>query len=302
MEGCADAPAYAPPPTGMTASTPVAVVVDSTHYLPSALIVENDLHQVSLYVGWDGDLRRETDIVDLDAFYAQLRLEDASPRTSQPSVGDFESVYRPLLEQGREIVSIHIADGLSGTCASAREAVDLLHSEKLEGRVAVVDSRSGAAGLGALAIIAARAAAGGAGVDEIVASVNSAREGLDMWFCLDTLEFLRKGGRIGAAQAWVGTALRVKPILTFGTEITPVERVRTHRRAFERLVKFLEELHARGSTAYYIQHIQAADGAARLTEAGRRIFGHDPLFCSEVGPVLGAHLGPGMLGVGGITL
>jgi DegV family protein with EDD domain len=277
-------------------------VVDSTHYLPPGLVAEHDLHEVSLYVGWDGDLEREADIADLDGFYARLRAEHDVPRTSQPSVGDFTEVYRPLLEQGREVVSIHLAGGLSGTCASAREAAAVLEREGLPGRVAVVDSLSGAAGLGALGIAASRSAAGGGSLDAIVSEVGRLREGLDLWFCLDTLEFLRKGGRIGAAQAWVGTALRVKPILTFGTEITPVERVRTSRRAFERLVVYLHALRDRGATTYFVQHIQAPDQADRLIGEARAIFGAEPMFCSEVGPVLGAHLGPGMLGLGGLVL
>ena len=280
----------------------VAVVVDSTHYLPSELVTAHDLHEVSLYVGWQGDLRREVEFDDLDAFYARLRSEPEVPRTSQPSVGDFTDVYRPLLAQGRDVVSIHLASGLSGTCASAREAAQTLKADGAGGRVAVVDSQSGAAGLGALGMVASRAAAGGASLDEVVAAVNGARERLDLWFCLDTLEFLRRGGRIGAAQAFLGSALRIKPILTFGTEITPVERVRTSRRAFERLVEYLQRLHEGGATAYYVQHIQDPEGGDRLVEEGKAIFGFDPLFCSEVGPVLGAHLGPGMLGLGGLVL
>ena len=127
-----------------------------------------------------------------------------------------------------------------------------------------------------------------------------ARESLDIWFCLDTLEYLRRGGRIGAAQAIVGTALKVKPILTFGTEIAPVGRVRTHRRALERMVAYLHELHERGASDWIVQHAQAPADAERLVAEGTALFGFGPLFCTEVGPVLGAHLGSGML-VGGMT-
>ena len=120
-----------------------------------------------------------------------------------------------------------------------------------------------------------------------------------MWFCLDTLEFLRRGGRIGGAQALLGGALKIKPILTFGSEITPVARVRTARRGFERMVAYLHELAAAGSTAWAVQHIQAPVPAERLVAEGTAILGFPPVFCSEVGPVLGAHLGPGMVGVAG---
>jgi DegV family protein with EDD domain len=119
-----------------------------------------------------------------------------------------------------------------------------------------------------------------------------------MWFCLDTLEYLRRGGRIGAAQALVGTALKIKPILTFGTEITPVGRVRTRRRAMQTMVGYLNELQERGADEWFVQHAQSAADAEALVAEGTAILGSEPLFCTQVGPVLGAHLGSGML-VGG---
>ena len=102
------------------------------------------------------------------------------------------------------------------------------------------------------------------------------RERLEMWFAIDTLEYLRKGGRIGAAQAWLGSALQIKPILTLAEEITPVERVRTRRRALERLVEYAQQRHADGADAWVVQHIQDPETARRLVEQGREIFGSDP--------------------------
>lgn len=278
----------------------VAVVTDSTPYLPRQLSERWMIHQVSLYVGWEGDLRPESEYEDLDAFYAKLRDSPQLPTTSQPSVGDFLACYQPLVSAGRDVVSIHIAGGLSGTCASAREAARIVAEEHQPGRVEVLDSQTGAGGLGCLVIVAAGVAEQGGSLDAVVDSVHRARETLDIWFCLDTLEYLRRGGRIGAAQAMVGTALKVKPILTFGTEITPVGRVRTQRRAFERMVDYLRELHDRGASDWVVQHAQAHEHAERLVAEGEAIFGSGPLFCTEVGPVLGAHLGSGML-VGGMT-
>ena len=121
-----------------------------------------------------------------------------------------------------------------------------------------------------------------------------------MWFAIDTLEYLRKGGRIGAAQAWLGSALQIKPILTLEEEITPVERVRTRRRAFERLVEFARERKEAGAGAWVVQHIHDPDTARKLVDECREIFGSDPVFVSEIGPVIGAHVGPGLLGFGGI--
>jgi DegV family protein with EDD domain len=163
----------------------------------------------------------------------------------------------------------------------------------------VVDGQTGAGGLGCLVLAAAEAATAGQPQPQVAEAVARAREGLDMWFCLDTLEYLRKGGRIGAAQALVGSALKIKPILTFGTEIAPVGRVRTKKRALERMVAYLHELHERGASGWIVQHAQADDDARMLVAEGEARFGTEPLFCTEVGPVLGAHLGSGVL-VGGI--
>jgi DegV family protein with EDD domain len=278
----------------------VAIVTDTTPYVPRELLAELAVDQVSLYVGWEGELRPERDYEDLDDFYARLKASPTLPTTSQPSVGDFLACYQPLLAAGRDILSLHIAGGLSGTCESAREAATIVAGEGHPGRVEVLDSQTGAGGLGCLVVLAAEAARAGAGLTDVVAAVRAGRETLDIWFCLDTLEYLRRGGRIGAAQAMVGTALKIKPILTFGTEIAPVGRVRTHARAFDRMVAYLGELHDRGASDWIVQHAQAPGDAERLVEEGTALFGHGPLFCTEVGPVLGAHLGSGML-VGGMT-
>ena len=283
-----------------TADTGVAVVTDSTTYVPAAMLERWGVSLVSLYVGW-GDERLAEGDYELDDFYARLRDSSDLPSTSQPSVGDFLAVYEPLAAAGRDVVSIHIAAGLSGTCESAREAARVIADRKLPGRVEVVDGETGAGGLGCLVLAAAQAASDGKGAEEVVAAVHAERTGLDMWFCLDTLEYLRKGGRIGAAQALLGSALKIKPILTFGTEIAPVGRVRTAKRAHERMVAYLGELRERGAREWIVQYAQLPDEAASLVEEGTAILGKDPLFCTEVGPVLGAHLGSGML-VGGVGL
>ncbi|HEX4482177.1 MAG TPA: DegV family protein [Solirubrobacteraceae bacterium] len=278
----------------------VALVTDTTPYLPRELIERWQINEVSLYVGWDGDLRRESDYTDLDAFYAKLHSSTLLPTTSQPSVGDFLACYQPIVDSGQDVLSIHIASGLSGTCESAREAARLIAEKDQAPSVRVIDAETGAGGLGCLVIAAARALAQGATLEAAAEAVAAARASLDIWFCLDTLEYLRRGGRIGAAQAVVGTALKVKPILTFGTEIAPVGRVRTRRRAFERMSDYLAELHERGASDWVVQHAQSPEDAERLVARGIEIFGSEPLFCTEVGPVLGAHLGAGML-VGGMT-
>jgi DegV family protein with EDD domain len=280
-----------------------AVVTDTTAYLPEELVAEHDIHRVSLYVTLDGEQRRESDIVttDYDEFFERLSRSEEGATTSQPSVGDFTGVYEPLLDEGRGIVSIHISAGISGTYDSALQARQaLIDAGKGGERIHVLDSRTGCGGQGMMALVAARAAASGASAAEALELADRARDTLKMWFSIDTLEYLRKGGRIGSAQAWLGSALQIKPILTLEEEITPVERVRTRRRALERLVEFLRERKAEGSGAWVVQHIHDPDTARALVDEGRQIFGTDPIFVSEIGPVIGAHVGPGLIGCGGI--
>ena len=279
---------------------PVAVVTDSTHYLPADVLARHGVHVVSLYVKRGETLERESEIADLDAFYERLRSASDVPTTSQPSVGDFLAAYEPLLDAGQDIVSIHLSAAVSGTYGSALQAREQLAERGLGDRVVVLDSRSGAAGLGLAAIAAATNARTGAAVDEVAEHATRAAALARIWFCLDTLEYLRRGGRVGGAQAWVGGALKIKPILTVDGEIKPVERVRTSGKAFERMVEHLGELHAEGVDGWLVQHIQAPAEAEELQARGKEIFGSDPITFSEIGPVIGAHVGPGRLGVGGI--
>jgi DegV family protein with EDD domain len=290
-------------PRVVAANPATAVVTDTTAYLPDDLVEELGVERVSLYVSLDGAESRESEIsgAAYDDFFERLARSDTGATTSQPSVGDFRAAYEPLLASGREIVSVHLSSGISGTCESARQARQELIEEGAGGeRVHVWDSRSACGGQGLMVIAAARAAARGSTAEEAVEAMEDARRRLKMWFAIDTLEYLRKGGRIGSAQAWLGSALQIKPILTLEEEITPVERVRTRRRAFERMVEYAREQRDAGADAWVVQHIHDPDTARRLVDECRQIFGADPVFVSEIGPVIGAHVGPGLLGVGGL--
>jgi DegV family protein with EDD domain len=278
----------------------VAVATDSTHYLPRELADREGIHQVSLYVGWEGEPERELGMGDFDGFYERLASDPELPTTSQPSIGDFLGAWEPLLEAGQDVVSIHLAGGISGTCEAARQAHALLVERGLGDRVEVLDSESACGGTALLVLAACAAARGGADKDSVVARVREARKALKIWFCLDTLDYLRRGGRIGKAQAWLGGTLKIKPILSLEYEIVPVERVRTAGRAFERMVEYAQELQASGSDGWVVQHIQAPDQAQRLIDRGREVFDSEPVFTSEVGPVIGTYTGPGLIGVGAV--
>jgi DegV family protein with EDD domain len=279
----------------------VQVVADSTHYLPDSVVEEHGLHTVSLYVNWDGRTEREVDLPNFDEYYAYLRETDVLPTTSQPSIGDFLAVFEPIIERGDDIVSIHLSAALSGTYASAEQArAHLVEQGVAAERIEIVDSKTTCAGLAFPAIGAAGAARAGAGAAEVAEAARSVRAATKVWFAVDTLEFMRKGGRIGAAQAWVGSALKVKPILTLEAQVEPVERVRTSGRAAERLIELLRERKADGCDRFIVQHIQDPERAEKLVEAGREIYASEPLFVSEIGPVIGAYAGPGLLGVSAI--
>jgi DegV family protein with EDD domain len=279
-----------------------AVVADTTSYLPPELIEQHDIHLVSLYVGIEGEQDRESDIDDLEGFYERLRVSDQTVTTSQPSVGDFIAVYEPLLAQDREIVSIHLSSGISGTYESAMQARERLTAEGKGGeRIVVCDSRTGCGGMGLMILAAANATEKGAKAAEAKARAEAVREELKIWFAVDTLDYLRRGGRIGAARHWIGTTLKIKPILTLEDEITPIERVRTRSRSIERLIDYARQRQEAGADAWVVQHVQDPENAQRLVDACKPVFGKDPVFTSEIGPVIGAHVGPGLLGVGGVS-
>lgn len=285
----------------MNASAETAVVCDSTAYLPPELVAERGIEVISLYVSVDGRQEREAEIADYGAFYERLRASQSGATTSQPSIGDFIAVYEPLLAAGREVVSIHISAGISGTYEAAGQARERLIEEAKGGeRIRVMDSRSAAGGMGLCALGAAAAAAAGADGEATLARAEETRRSLKMWFAIDTLEYLRRGGRIGGARAWIGSALKIKPILTLEEEITPVERVRTRARSLERLRDYARQRQASGADGWVVQHIQDDETATTLAADCHEIFGCDPVFTSEIGAVLGAHVGPGLLGVGSV--
>src|SRR5918996_4832956 len=198
---------------GRTPSVPdsarPALVADTTSYLPPEMLERHEVKLVSLYVGLEGDQRPESEeLSDLDGFYERLRMSEEAVTTSQPSIGDFLAAYEPLVSAGREVVSIHLASGISGTYESALQAREQLVGEGKGGeRIHVFDSRTGCGGMGLVLLAAAKAIETGSDAQQAVARAKEARDDFQMWFAVDTLDYLRRGGRIGAARAWVGSTL-----------------------------------------------------------------------------------------------
>jgi DegV family protein with EDD domain len=276
----------------------VVVVSDSNAYLPKRLAEASGLLILQQYVNFADGRRQHDDEIELEAFFDEMRSAEELPTTSHPTVEDFREAYRGLLGSAEAIVSVHSSAQLSLTTEAAAEAAAQLGAEA---RVHVIDSEYMGGGLGLIALAAARRAAAGEAAERVVATVHDARAELKMWFAIDTLEFLRRSGRIGAASAWIGSTLSVKPILTIeGGQMMPVERVRTSQRAFERLVDYARQRHSSGADAWFVQHVRSPEQAELLIERVREVFETEPIFVSEIGAVVGTHTGPGLIGLGAL--
>jgi DegV family protein with EDD domain len=274
----------------------VRVVTDSTAHLPDDVTAAAGLRVVPLTVTVSGEQGLEgVDISPADVAHA-LGERRHTVTTSRPAPADFTEVYRDLLDQGASgVVSVHLSARLSGTYESA-----LLAAEEFDGRVRVVDSAAAGGGVGFVALEASAAAARGGDVESVRTAALAATERVQTLFYVDTLEFLRRGGRISATSALLGTALAVKPILhVVRGEVILKEKVRTSARALARLADLAVEAADESDVDIAVQHLGAADRAQALSELltarlGDRL--HEA-YLSEVGAVIAAHTGPGVIGV-----
>lgn len=277
-------------------AVPIAVVTDSTAYLPADIAGERGIRIVPLEVRLGARVGREG--IDIDSAELQVALADRQldVHTSRPTPAEFAACYREALAGGAAgVVSVHLSRELSGTWESARVAADEVGPD----RIRVVDSRAAAMGLGyavLAAVDAADAGADGAAVEE--AATDVARR-CRVFFSVDTLDRLRRGGRIGATAALVGTVLSVKPLLHVeGGRIVPLEKVRTTARAGQRLVELAVQAAGDGPVDVAVHHLGAPARADTLAADLRmRLPGMRRLVVAEVGAVIGAHVGAGLLGV-----
>lgn len=276
----------------------VALVTDSTAYIPLELCEGNPIHYVPLQVIWgEATYRDGVDIQPAD-FYKRLQNTKVMPSTSQPSPAAFASIYQNLLDEGFEILSIHISQKLSGTIDSATQAKQNFPGKPIE----IVDSETTSMAMGFQVLKAAKAAAEGASLQECRALVEHTRKNSGILFAVNTLEFLRRGGRIGGAAAFLGTALNLKPILELRDgRIEAEDRVRTMSKAIDRLLNLFEErIGGRRPIQIACVHALAEEEAKVLLERARQRFGSEEVthaVVSPVSPVLGTHTGPGCMGL-----
>jgi len=274
----------------------VAVVTDSTAYLPADLVEEFGIAVVPLYVGLAGRSGREGSDVTPGEVARVLSTRGGHVSTSRPTPGDFVAVYRRLLDAGADrIVSVHLSAELSGTHAAARLAA----AQVGEHVVTVLDSRSAAMGTGFAVLAAARAAAAGRPAEEVAEAARTTAAATRTFFVVATLEHRRRGGRIGSAAALLGSALSVKPLLHVADgQVVALEKVRTSSRALHRLVQRAAEVAGDGPAAVAVHHLAAPERAARLAEQLRgRLPRLAELYVSELGAAVGAHVGPGAVGL-----
>ena len=272
----------------------VAIVTDSTADLPPELVEELGVTIVPLQVIFGDEAYREGVEITTEEFYERLVKSRQLPTTSAPSVGDFQEVYERLLEEVDSIVSIHIGAKLSGTIQAAQTARQSLAKPE---RIEIVDSQAVSVAIGFATMEAVEAARAGAKLAEVKAAAESAVQRAHVRFMLDTLEYVRRGGRIGRARAYMGTLLRVKPILSFREgEVYPEERVRTRARGLERMIQWAVR-HQKVKRAV-VAHSTTLDEAESIRERLAMAFPSVKVYLIRFGPVLGTHGGPGTIGVG----
>jgi DegV family protein with EDD domain len=272
----------------------IAIVTDSTADLTSQMVEEMGVTIVPLRVIFGNEAYREGVDITTEEFYERLVRSRQLPTTSAPSVGDFQEAYERLLKEVDSIVSIHIGAKLSATVQAAQTARQSLAKPE---RIEIVDSQAVSVVTGFVVMEAAEAARAGAKLAEVKAAAESAVQRTDVRFMLDTLEYVRRGGRIGRARAYLGTLLRVKPILTLREgEVYPEERVRTRVRGLERMIQWAVR-HQKVKRAV-VAHATTPDEAESIRERLAMAFPNVKVHVVRFGPVIGTHGGPGTIGVG----
>jgi DegV family protein with EDD domain len=273
--------------------TSVGIVTDSTADLPRALLDRHGVTMVPLVVSWDGKTYRDKLDLTTAEFYRRLRTSKTLPKTGAPSIAAFETAFRQQLEQHEEVVCINLAAPLSSTYEVARQAAQSVAPEQIH----VVDSGSVSICIAWLVELAATLAEQGQAAPAIVEQLEETRPRLRVLALVETLEFLKRGGRIGRAAALAGTLLSVKPILSIKDgEVAPLERVRTMRGALRRLVELVVSLGP-------VERVGVIDGdaVANTSDVAQQLkaqFSELEIERGELGPVVGTHGGPGVVGVG----
>jgi DegV family protein with EDD domain len=274
----------------------IKIVTDSTAYVPEATVRAHDIRVVPLYVHFGQEAFKEGVELSTEEFYARLKEAPDLPTTSQPSAGEFFEVFQELAGAGHEIVVLTISSKLSGTWNSAMAAKEMLP----DAGISVVDTLSTAMGLHLLVEAAIRAVDSGATRHEVAELIEELKGEVNLLFVVDTLEYLAKGGRIGNARAFLGTVLKVKPILALQDGlIEPLEQVRSKRKAVNRMLELIDECVGQDGVQARVgvNHALVPGEAQTLGQELNTRLDCGEVHISDIGPVIGTHLGPGALAV-----
>jgi DegV family protein with EDD domain len=275
----------------------IAIVTDSTSFLPAELIKKHNITVTPQILIWEEKTFRDGIDIQPTEFYTRLKTAKTMPSTSQVSIVSMQSEFQNLVDQGYEVLGIFISSKLSGTMQSAMQGKEMMNAAKE--KVTLVDSFATSMSLGLIVLAAARAAESGANLDDCLAIVEKTRQNSGIYFAVDTLEFLHRGGRIGGGQRFIGSALNLKPILALQDgKVEGVERIRTKSKAHDRLLELVaEQVNGKSNIRLATLHANASeDAAALLDRAAQKLKPIETIF-AEVSPVVGSHAGPGTVGL-----
>jgi DegV family protein with EDD domain len=273
----------------------IAIVTDSSAYIPAELLKGLDIHVIPLWLIWDED--RFLDGIDIQpqAFYERLRTSKSLPTSSQPSAKEFELFFQKCGKDCDAVVAVLVSTKISGTIDCAQAALNGITDLPIQ----IVDSYSSSMGLGFVVLAAARAAAAGKSIEEVVLAAERMRDDVHLLFVVDTLEYLHRGGRIGGAKRLFGTVLQIKPILHFEDGlIQPHSQARTRKKAIEQMLITAEEhLSGRAMAEACVVNIDCRSDGQALVEMVKERFQPGSIYLSDCSPVVGTHVGPGGLGL-----
>jgi DegV family protein with EDD domain len=276
----------------------IAIVTDSTAYLPPELVQKHNLTITPLVVIWGEETLEDGVDIQPSQFYTRLKTAKVMPSTSQATPATMVAAFENLIAKDYDdILGIFISSNLSGTIDSAVQAKDLM--KKGADKVTIVDSKTTAMALGFQVLAVAKAIEDGANLDDAVALAEKTRDNTGVYFAVDTLEFLHRGGRIGGAQRFLGTALNMKPVLTLQDgSVEAVERIRTKKKAHNRVLELVtEQVQGKNNIRLATLSANAEVDAKALLDSAAQQLNPDDTFLTEISPVLGTHVGPGTVGL-----
>jgi DegV family protein with EDD domain len=273
----------------------IAIVTDSSAYIPAEALVDLDITVIPVWLIWDGENYRDGIDITPDTFYPRLQTSKTIPTSSQPSMLEFKNLFEQLSNSTDAIVAVLVSSKISGTVASAQAAA----AELSDLSIHVVDSMTGSMCLGFTVLAAARAAANGKPLEEVISAAEKMKQSTQLIFVVDTLEFLHRSGRISGGRRLLGTALQIKPILHFEDGvITPLSQARTKRKALEKIIELAESrLGGRQMTEAAIVEIDCLEDCKKLENKVKDYFKPAKIFRTAVSPVVGTIVGPGAIGL-----